>query len=340
MFYFLFYVFRLHCYFPTGSYTNSIQFCQKLFKLNLELPNPYPFDYRLVFAIAAKDKILIYDTQQPYPIAEISDIHYTRLSDLSWSIDGQLLMATSTDGFCTLIYFGENELGERYEGEPYQFETVEAKKQSNVPAKKASNKAILEKKEEIISNENLSAEKAPQNKITDFFTKKPLLPTKLANSFHQIANKTTNNLDDENLKDLRLIKELNKNADRNEMSSPDEIMIIDNGMSKPANLKLFKQNEQQLNNNNVNKSLNLNKNSVASMIAVKRKPTQASNNKVSLNRNNFSQQSNNLQIKNDENLKSNNINENAISLPLKRPNIEQNTEQETKKKKVALIKLD
>ncbi|GLG94928.1 uncharacterized protein GBIM_21335, partial [Gryllus bimaculatus] len=59
--------------------------------------------------------VILYDTQQSEPIALITNIHYTRLTDLSWSSDGQVLIASSTDGYCSIITFSEEELGEIYE---------------------------------------------------------------------------------------------------------------------------------------------------------------------------------------------------------------------------------
>ncbi len=58
--------------------------------------------------------MFLYDTQNIVPFAYITDIHYSNLSDLSWSKDGRYLLVTSIDGFCTFIAFKENELGKVY----------------------------------------------------------------------------------------------------------------------------------------------------------------------------------------------------------------------------------
>lgn len=68
----------------------------------------------MVFAVATKSSVYLYDTQQPTPIGIISNIHYTRLTDLAWSQDGRILVVSSTDGFCTLITFAADELGTGY----------------------------------------------------------------------------------------------------------------------------------------------------------------------------------------------------------------------------------
>lgn len=70
--------------------------------------------YRMIFAIATKSSVHLYDTQQQMPFGMISNIHYARLTDLTWSPDGTILIVSSVDGFCTLISFEENELGTVY----------------------------------------------------------------------------------------------------------------------------------------------------------------------------------------------------------------------------------
>jgi len=70
--------------------------------------------YRIVFAVASKDSVLLYDSQQTLPIALLRNIHYQEISDLSWSSDGSVLVISSTDGFCTIATFEPGELGEVY----------------------------------------------------------------------------------------------------------------------------------------------------------------------------------------------------------------------------------
>ncbi|XP_067848479.1 chromatin assembly factor 1 subunit B [Heptranchias perlo] len=67
--------------------------------------------YRLVFAVASEDSILLYDTQQTVPFGYISNIHYHTLSDITWSRDGTFFTISSTDGYCSFITFEKDELG-------------------------------------------------------------------------------------------------------------------------------------------------------------------------------------------------------------------------------------
>ncbi|KAG4304341.1 hypothetical protein PORY_002316 [Pneumocystis oryctolagi] len=72
--------------------------------------------YRMVYAVATQDTVVLYDTQQRIPIGVLSNFHYATLTDLAWSFDGDSLLMTSTDGFCSVVMFDKNELGEEYTG--------------------------------------------------------------------------------------------------------------------------------------------------------------------------------------------------------------------------------
>ena len=40
--------------------------------------------YRMIYAVATQNSVMLYDTQQPEPFARISRIHYIGLNDLAW----------------------------------------------------------------------------------------------------------------------------------------------------------------------------------------------------------------------------------------------------------------
>ncbi|CAL1582243.1 unnamed protein product [Knipowitschia caucasica] len=75
------------------------------------LPNVFELPYRMIFAVASEDSILLYDTQQTLPFGLVSNIHYHTLSDLTWSRDGSFLAVSSTDGYCSFLSFSAGELG-------------------------------------------------------------------------------------------------------------------------------------------------------------------------------------------------------------------------------------
>ena len=87
--------------------------------------------YRMVFAVATKEAVYIYDTQQLTPFAVLANLHLLSLSDLAWSAsafdvqrmffmydicrspDGTQLVICSQDGYCSIVTFAENEIGTR-----------------------------------------------------------------------------------------------------------------------------------------------------------------------------------------------------------------------------------
>ncbi|TDG47921.1 hypothetical protein AWZ03_005702 [Drosophila navojoa] len=102
-----------------NEYTVAVRCSPVLYRLRPYNPEKNPpmitLPYRMIYAVATKNSVFFYDTQQAVPFAIVSNIHYTRLTDLTWSNDGNILIVSSTDGFCSLLTFSENELGERYE---------------------------------------------------------------------------------------------------------------------------------------------------------------------------------------------------------------------------------
>ncbi|KAJ2903456.1 WD40 repeat-like-containing domain protein [Zalerion maritima] len=78
-------------------------------------PKPtFALPYRMVYAVATQDSVLLYDTQQTTPICVVSNLHLATFTDLAWSSDGQTLLISSSDGFCSTIAFADGELGQKY----------------------------------------------------------------------------------------------------------------------------------------------------------------------------------------------------------------------------------
>ncbi|KAJ3085507.1 hypothetical protein HK102_014105 [Quaeritorhiza haematococci] len=74
-------------------------------------PTLFDLKYRLLFAVATQDSVLIYDTQHTKPLVFISNLHYATFTDMAWSPDGCTLLLASTDGYCSIVSFERNELG-------------------------------------------------------------------------------------------------------------------------------------------------------------------------------------------------------------------------------------
>ncbi|KAI1138220.1 WD40 repeat-like protein [Hypoxylon sp. FL0543] len=113
---------------PPPPPTSSAQDPEKSFSptkhLNVETgpttPGPKPtfaLPYRMVYAVATQDSVLLYDTQQTTPICVVSNLHLATFTDLTWSSDGLTLLICSTDGFCSTLSFLPGELGQEYKGD-------------------------------------------------------------------------------------------------------------------------------------------------------------------------------------------------------------------------------
>ncbi|GAA6033923.1 hypothetical protein JCM8097_000409 [Rhodosporidiobolus ruineniae] len=78
----------------------------------------FDLPYRMVYAVATHDSVYLYDTQQATPIAMFGNLHWKPFTDLTWSPDGQTLMISSQDGYCSIVAFSPGELGTPYPTQP------------------------------------------------------------------------------------------------------------------------------------------------------------------------------------------------------------------------------
>ncbi|KAI2604559.1 WD40 repeat-like protein [Hypoxylon fragiforme] len=109
---------------PTSSGPDAEKISSPFKHLNVETgpstPGPKPtfaLPYRMVYAVATQDSVLLYDTQQTTPICIVSNLHLATFTDLAWSSDGLTLLVSSSDGFCSTLSFAPGELGQEYKGE-------------------------------------------------------------------------------------------------------------------------------------------------------------------------------------------------------------------------------
>lgn len=47
-------------------------------------PPAFALPYRIVYAVATQDAVLVYDTQQQSPLCVVSNLHFATFTDLSW----------------------------------------------------------------------------------------------------------------------------------------------------------------------------------------------------------------------------------------------------------------
>ncbi|KAK2048126.1 WD repeat domain-containing protein [Colletotrichum somersetense] len=77
----------------------------------------FALPYRMIYAVATQDSVLLYDSQQQTPICIVSNLHCATFTDLAWSSDGLTLLVSSSDGFCSTLSFAPGELGQVYQGD-------------------------------------------------------------------------------------------------------------------------------------------------------------------------------------------------------------------------------
>lgn len=102
---------------------SAVRFCPRLFQLRRPdvpktkskdeaLPPLVDLPYRMIFAVACPDMILMYDTESlERPFAQVAGIHYAEITDVAWSSDGLSVLVSSADGCVSVIAFKPGELG-------------------------------------------------------------------------------------------------------------------------------------------------------------------------------------------------------------------------------------
>ena len=67
--------------------------------------------YRVVWAVATLDSIILYDSMLRQPLLVACNVHYAALTDIAWLPSGAGLIVSSIDGYCTLIRIAPGALG-------------------------------------------------------------------------------------------------------------------------------------------------------------------------------------------------------------------------------------
>lgn len=80
-------IYRPIMYYPSGDqFSVAVRCCPTLFQSSKTNNEKKLFDlpYKMVIAVATKNNVLLYDTEHVAPFGLVTDIHYTRITDLSW----------------------------------------------------------------------------------------------------------------------------------------------------------------------------------------------------------------------------------------------------------------
>lgn len=105
-----------------------------------ERPPVFKLPYKMVFAVATQDAVYFYDTQNLLPIGSLTNLHYLTITDLCWDYDGQSIIVSSAEGFCSVIAFDEGKLGRKY-NPAGKGQGTKTEVETRVPAKDASNES-------------------------------------------------------------------------------------------------------------------------------------------------------------------------------------------------------
>lgn len=119
---------------------------------NTSTRNPiFQLPYKMVYAVATQDSVIVYDTQHEAPLGTVSNIHYRTLTDLTWNADGESIVISAADGFCSVIKFTGRALGTKLSVDhrtllPTQKDedNKETKMQSPASVKKRTNNGVME----------------------------------------------------------------------------------------------------------------------------------------------------------------------------------------------------
>eukprot|EP00742_Colponemidia_sp_Colp-10_P008206 GILJ01008869.1.p1 GENE.GILJ01008869.1~~GILJ01008869.1.p1 ORF type:complete len:587 (+),score=106.47 GILJ01008869.1:39-1763(+) len=132
----------------------AVRPCPILFKLKpTDKENLIDLPYRMIFAVATIDTLLLYDTQRRLPVALSAGNHYTSLSDISWSADARYIVVSSTDGYCSIVSFAEGELGELLPEADYP-EIMKKNKTTFIDIEREAKKKAAEKAAAALAENN------------------------------------------------------------------------------------------------------------------------------------------------------------------------------------------
>ncbi|KAI0783247.1 WD40 repeat-like protein [Abortiporus biennis] len=84
----------------------------------------FALPYRMLYAVATMDTVAIHDTQQAGPVCLLTKLHYDEFTDMSWSPDGQCLILSSRDGYCTIVVFDEIMTAHHTQQQTLQLQTI------------------------------------------------------------------------------------------------------------------------------------------------------------------------------------------------------------------------
>ena len=152
----------------------------------------FKLPYKMIFAVATQDSIIIYSTEEFKPLGFVSNLHYSSITDLKWDLDGSRIIVSSTDGFCSVVSFENGIFGEVYVKKEIKgdicnktTEVIE-KEEENVPIEEVA------KPSDINMNIIPTEEVIPKPESTERKPSMDLAITSLVGQPIELTNSTTN----------------------------------------------------------------------------------------------------------------------------------------------------
>lgn len=140
----------------------AVAFSPRKYKLLLAGPNLFKLPYKMVFAVATQDAVVIYSTDDLQPLGMLSNLHYLTITDLCWELDGYGIVVSSADGFCSVISFDHGVFGEDLDPETLIHPEPVATKLVSVKAEPVSAEVPVAVKESTSQAEPPAVTSVPQ----------------------------------------------------------------------------------------------------------------------------------------------------------------------------------
>lgn len=116
------------CSFPVieegRSFAIAVRFCPVLFAPGTSSEFLSNLPHKLVWAVATRESVHIYTSEQLTPVASFQHFHYDSLSDITWK-GASMLAIASLDGYISFVLLPEGQFGQPLGGADEEVESVE-----------------------------------------------------------------------------------------------------------------------------------------------------------------------------------------------------------------------
>lgn len=90
----------------------AVRFSPILYKLDLDTSElVFDLPHKMIFAVATQNSVIVYDTEHFKPLGLLKNLHYSTITDITWSSNGKSIVITSAEGFCSIMLLSDGILG-------------------------------------------------------------------------------------------------------------------------------------------------------------------------------------------------------------------------------------